>query len=127
MIEAMAELALPSDEDKRTPMYMDRLRIGLGSMRFLIIAPVVLLLLYLSLTVVPAGHVGVKDFFGAVSDRVDDRHQDAARERLHDMTIAAIGLPRQRSRGDAPLQHPGPHGLHLLTVIVVPRPGSVSM
>lgn len=48
---------------------MDRLRIGLGSMRFVIIALVVLLLVYLSLTVVPAGHVGVKDIFGAVSDR----------------------------------------------------------
>jgi prohibitin 1 len=48
---------------------MCRLRIGLGSMRFSIIALVVLLLLYLALTVVPAGHVGVKDFFGAVSDR----------------------------------------------------------
>ena len=48
---------------------MYRLRIGLGWMRFLLVALVVLLLLYLSLTVVPAGHVGVKDFFGAVSDR----------------------------------------------------------
>jgi regulator of protease activity HflC (stomatin/prohibitin superfamily) len=65
-IEAMARLALPPDEE-RTPM--DRLRIGLGSVRFLIIALVVLLLVYSSLTVVPAGHVGVKDFFGAVSDR----------------------------------------------------------
>ena len=48
---------------------MDRLRIALASVRFVIVAPAVLLLLYLSLTVVPAGHVGVKDFFGAVSDR----------------------------------------------------------
>jgi len=34
------------------------------------IAALVLFLLSLSVTIVPAGHVGVKDFFGKVSDRV---------------------------------------------------------
>src|SRR4029450_6197601 len=33
-------------------------------------APLALLLIYLSTTVVPAGHVGVQDFFGRVSDRI---------------------------------------------------------
>jgi len=40
-----------------------RLRVGL-------IVIGILLLLYLSTTIVPAGHVGVQDFFGRVSDRV---------------------------------------------------------
>ena len=40
-----------------------RLRVGL-------IVIGVLFLLYLSTTIVPAGHVGVQDFFGRVSDRV---------------------------------------------------------
>jgi len=34
------------------------------------VALVVLLLIYLSTTMVPAGHVGVQDFFGRVSDRI---------------------------------------------------------
>jgi regulator of protease activity HflC (stomatin/prohibitin superfamily) len=34
------------------------------------IAVLLLLLIYLSMTVVPAGHVGVQDFFGRVSDRI---------------------------------------------------------
>lgn len=34
------------------------------------IAASVLFLLYLTITTIPAGHVGVKDFFGKVSDRV---------------------------------------------------------
>ena len=40
-----------------------RFRIG-------VISLLVLLLLYLSTSVVPAGHVGVQDFFGRVSDRI---------------------------------------------------------
>ena len=35
-----------------------------------VISLLVLLLLYLSTSVVPAGHVGVQDFFGRVSDRI---------------------------------------------------------
>src|SRR5216117_4041372 len=31
---------------------------------------VAVLLVYLSTTIVPAGHVGVQDFFGSVSDRI---------------------------------------------------------
>ena len=41
----------------------------LGSFR-IVVAVLVLIVLYLSATVVPAGHVGVQDFFGRVSDRV---------------------------------------------------------
>src|SRR5262245_3699004 len=40
---------------------------GIGK---LALAAVVLVLLYMCLTVIPAGHVGVKDFFGRVSDTV---------------------------------------------------------
>ena len=43
---------------------------NLPTMRTGLIGVVVLFLLYLSGTVVPAGHVGVKDFFGHVSDHV---------------------------------------------------------
>jgi len=44
------------------PGAIGRLRVGL-------IVFGVLLLLYLSMSIVPAGHVGVQDFFGRVSDR----------------------------------------------------------
>jgi prohibitin 1 len=37
--------------------------------RLVVLAVAALLLIYLTTTVVPAGHVGVKDFFGTVSDR----------------------------------------------------------
>jgi regulator of protease activity HflC (stomatin/prohibitin superfamily) len=39
-----------------------------STLRVGVLAVVVLLLLYMSTTMVPAGHVGVKDFFGSVSD-----------------------------------------------------------
>src|SRR6266480_3954656 len=39
-----------------------------GGVRLGVIVGGVLILLYLSTAVVPAGHVGVKDFFGRVSD-----------------------------------------------------------
>jgi len=42
----------------------------LGNFRGVLIALVVLLGLYSSTTIVPAGHVGVQDFFGRVSDRI---------------------------------------------------------
>lgn len=35
-----------------------------------VVAAIVLFLFSLSITIVPAGHVGVKDFFGKVSDQV---------------------------------------------------------
>ena len=41
-----------------------------GGFRVGLLGLLVLLLVYLSTTVVPAGHVGVQDFFGTVSDRV---------------------------------------------------------
>ena len=44
------------------------IRPGFG-VRLLLLALGILLLVYLSFTIVPAGHVGVKDFFGTVSDR----------------------------------------------------------
>jgi prohibitin 1 len=43
---------------------------GFYNIRAAGIAVFVVLLLYLSITIVPAGHVGVKDFFGSVSDRI---------------------------------------------------------
>jgi len=49
------------------PQISDRFP-GLG--RTVLIVVVLLVVLYLCLTVVPAGHVGVKDFFGRVSDNV---------------------------------------------------------
>jgi prohibitin 1 len=41
-----------------------------GGIRIAVVALAVLVVLYLSTTVVPAGHVGVQDFFGRVSDRL---------------------------------------------------------
>jgi regulator of protease activity HflC (stomatin/prohibitin superfamily) len=41
-----------------------------GPLRVGVLVLLVLLVVYLSTTVVPAGHVGVQDFFGKVSDRV---------------------------------------------------------
>src|SRR5262245_5603343 len=41
-----------------------------GGFRVAVLALAVLLVLYLCTTVVPAGHVGVQDFFGRVSDRL---------------------------------------------------------
>ena len=41
-----------------------------GGVRVAVLALAVLLVLYLSTSVVPAGHVGVQDFFGRVSDRL---------------------------------------------------------
>ena len=49
---------------------MLRLPDGFVRMRAVAAAVVVLLILYFSTTVVPAGHVGVKDFFGNVSDQI---------------------------------------------------------
>jgi regulator of protease activity HflC (stomatin/prohibitin superfamily) len=40
----------------------------IGRLRTGLIVLLVLILLYVSVTVVPAGHAGVKDFFGNVSD-----------------------------------------------------------
>jgi prohibitin 1 len=51
------------------PRSLDGARFSFGYARMLGVALVILFALYLSATVVPAGHVGVKDFFGAVSDR----------------------------------------------------------
>jgi regulator of protease activity HflC (stomatin/prohibitin superfamily) len=56
-------------EDKENTA-MGRLLEMLGGLRFALVAFLVLLVLYLSTAVVPAGHVGVQDFFGRVSDRV---------------------------------------------------------
>jgi regulator of protease activity HflC (stomatin/prohibitin superfamily) len=55
-------------EDKG--MRMGWLLAAIGGFRVGLIGLLVLLVLYLATTVVPAGHVGVQDFFGAVSDRV---------------------------------------------------------
>lgn len=44
--------------------------IAFGRTRTVAAGVVVLLILYFSITVVPAGHVGVKDFFGKVSDQI---------------------------------------------------------
>ena len=41
-----------------------------GGFRTAVVAVLVLFLLYLSTSVVPAGYVGVQDFFGKVSDRI---------------------------------------------------------
>ncbi len=49
---------------------MRRLLDLLGGFRVGLLVVAVLILLYLSTAVVPAGHVGVKDFFGQVSDKV---------------------------------------------------------
>ena len=50
------------------PRPVDAIGFGLGPARLVGLAIVILLVLYFSTTVVPAGHVGVKDFFGSVSD-----------------------------------------------------------
>ncbi len=42
----------------------------LGGVRIAVVALAVLLVVYLSTSVVPAGHIGVQDFFGRVSDRL---------------------------------------------------------
>jgi regulator of protease activity HflC (stomatin/prohibitin superfamily) len=55
-------------EDKG--MRMGWLLAAIGGFRVGLIGLLVLLVLYLATTVVPAGHVGVQDFFGTVSDRV---------------------------------------------------------
>jgi regulator of protease activity HflC (stomatin/prohibitin superfamily) len=55
-------------EDKG--MRMGGLLAAIGGFRVGLIGLLVLLVLYLATTVVPAGHVGVQDFFGTVSDRV---------------------------------------------------------
>lgn len=49
---------------------MQRLFTAFGSLRFTVLGLLALLLVYLATTVVPAGHVGVQDFFGRVSDRI---------------------------------------------------------
>src|SRR5262245_10721435 len=63
----MARFPRPFDkEDRSMPQLPDafrRLRVALAVIG-------VLLLLYLSTSIVPAGHVGVQDFFGRVSDRI---------------------------------------------------------
>ena len=41
-----------------------------AGLRFILLVLLVLLVFYLSTAIVPAGHVGVQDFFGRVSDRV---------------------------------------------------------
>ena len=51
------------------PRPIDTGSFGFNYVRLLGLGLVVLFVLYLSATVVPAGHVGVKDFFGSVSDR----------------------------------------------------------
>jgi prohibitin 1 len=50
------------------PRPIDTGSFGFNYVRVLGLALVVLFVLYLSATMVPAGHVGVKDFFGSVSD-----------------------------------------------------------
>jgi regulator of protease activity HflC (stomatin/prohibitin superfamily) len=50
------------------PRSIDTGSFGFNYVRALGLALVVLFVLYLSATMVPAGHVGVKDFFGSVSD-----------------------------------------------------------
>lgn len=49
---------------------MSWLLAAIGGFRVGLLGLLVLLGLYFSTTIVPAGHVGVQDFFGAVSDRV---------------------------------------------------------
>ena len=49
---------------------MGPISIPFGGVRVGVLVLFVLLLFYMSTTVVPAGHVGVQDFFGSVSDRV---------------------------------------------------------
>ena len=51
------------------PRTIDTGSFGFNYVRFLGLGLLLLFVLYLSATVVPAGHVGVKDFFGSVSDR----------------------------------------------------------
>jgi prohibitin 1 len=51
------------------PRVIDTGSFGFSYARFLGLGVLLLFVLYLSATVVPAGHVGVKDFFGSVSDR----------------------------------------------------------
>jgi prohibitin 1 len=69
MIESLmaASRAFPPEPEKRA---MRRLLDLLGGFRVGLLVVAVLILLYLSTAVVPAGHVGVKDFFGQVSDKV---------------------------------------------------------
>jgi prohibitin 1 len=69
MIESLmaASRAFPPEPEKRA---MQRLLDLLGGFRVGMLVVAVLILLYLSTAVVPAGHVGVKDFFGQVSDKV---------------------------------------------------------
>jgi regulator of protease activity HflC (stomatin/prohibitin superfamily) len=69
MIESVmaASRAFPPEPEKRA---MRRLLDLLGGFRVGLLVVAVLILLYLSTAVVPAGHVGVKDFFGQVSDKV---------------------------------------------------------
>lgn len=68
MIESLmaANGAFPPEPEKT----MRRLLDLLGGFRVGVIVVAVLIVLYLSTAVVPAGHVGVKDFFGQVSDKV---------------------------------------------------------
>jgi len=49
---------------------MRPISLSFGGLRVGLLVFVVLLLLYMTVTVVPAGHVGVQDFFGTVSDRI---------------------------------------------------------
>ena len=49
---------------------MRPISLSFGGLRVGLLVFVVLLLLYMTATVVPAGHVGVQDFFGSVSDRI---------------------------------------------------------
>jgi prohibitin 1 len=69
MIESLmaASRAFPPEPEKRA---MRKLLDLLGGFRVGLLVVAVLILLYLSTAVVPAGHVGVKDFFGQVSDKV---------------------------------------------------------
>jgi prohibitin 1 len=68
MIESLmaANGAFPPEPEKT----MRRLLDLLGGFRVGVIVVAVLIVPYLSTAVVPAGHVGVKDFFGQVSDKV---------------------------------------------------------
>src|SRR4029450_9470566 len=60
-------LALPPDQEDRG---MRSLFAMFGGFRVGLIALAALVVLYSSTTIVPAGHVGVQDFFGRVSDRI---------------------------------------------------------
>src|SRR5436309_15537078 len=60
-------LAVPPDQEDRA---MRWLFAAFGGFRVGFLVLLVLLVVYLSTTVVPAGHVGVQDFFGRVSDRI---------------------------------------------------------